>query len=304
MHIKEEDNDTDLGASYDPYRYKARSYKDMVDPFSSIIKNEEKEIESEIYGTIFTLQIMSKSMSSYEIYMLIEDKLNIEIEDLTIIKDNKGKYTGLVIVQLREKVSKSQLQQLETIQFKGKSIATQLYTSEQEYKEFIKSIVLQKLQLITLPMLKSVPLVYVYNFEGDQNDIKEVFSQVGTILLAEQKKDYFILYFSSEFEAIQASRLLNLSMINGKEIKLTLFYPRSVERSFGIRFCNDINIILNMIKKFGKIESSKQYQDGTIYILMENSKSSKKACLWLNNKKIDCSYISTFFIKYNEYKKA
>lgn len=297
------DADTDAGAAYDPNRYKVRTYKEMNDPLNKILNQSEQKAKPEVYGSIFVLEILSKAMSSYEIYMLVEDNLNIEIDDLSIICDSHGKYTGLTIVQLKEQISQSKLNQLVSLQFKGKEITAELITTQDGYKQLIKSIVKKKLETIKLPMNISVPLVFVYGFNGELADAENYFGQCGAVLYIEKKEDHLIVYFSKESSAKSALINLNLQIFNDSEIRVSLFYPRSAERCFGVRFSNNNHIILKAIREIGNIESHKETNDNSLYILMQNVESSIKACMWLNNQQIDGSYIQTFFMKYSDYKR-
>ena len=285
--------------------YKAKPYSEAVDPMLKILAPESKEKSRELTSYIIALELQAKHFRSYEVFIFLEENLKIEVSDVSIFRGKNEKPTGIVIARLSEKVSFPKLNQLDQLLFKGKRVVTQMFANAEEYRSYVKPFILEKLKCINLPFRKAVPLVYVGGFPDgtDENVVRELFGKVGTILLIEKSNDLFIIYFSEESAARNAERCFNLFEYDGKtELRVTLFYRRTVDRAFGIRMCSDQGSLMNEIKKFGAIESSLRKPDGTIYVLMESQACAKQACIALNSMKIGKNYICTFFITYLEYR--
>ena len=283
--------------------YKPKSYSERVDPIVSLKNSNQINRKSNSFGYIASLELQSKKFCSYEVFMYVEDNLGIEIDELSIFRGKKEKPTGIVLLRFKQKISISKLSLLNKIPFKGKSVKTNLFYSQDEYQEYIQPLIDDKLKQIYLPFRINVPLICVAGFdiETEEDKMKELFSNCGMILLIEKYRDMFILYFSEEKSALFANRNFNLYPYKENEIRVTLFYPKNIQRAFGVRGCSDSKYIFKTILCFGKIEKYFIREDGSIFILMENIETAKAACLTLNSQKIGTNYIQTFFITYPEF---
>ena len=307
FHMRRKEND--LSTSHYQYgqkndgigeEYGHKSYSERVDPIISLKSQYQK---SSNFGFIAALELESKKYCSYEIYMFVEDNLGCEIDDLSIFRDSKEKPTGTVIIRFKQKITIQKLSQLNNIKFKGKSLNTKLFYTPEEYHDYVQHMIDNKLKQIYLPFRVTMPLVCVAGFDvdADEDQLKEIFSNAGTILLIEKFRDLFMIYYSDEKSALFANRLLNHYTYKGNEIRVTLFYPKNVQRTFGIRGCKNYKFVINTIHCFGKIEHSFCRDDGSVFVLMENMESAKASCLTLNMQKIEGNYIQTYFITYPEY---
>ena len=286
-------------------RFDETSYFNKLDPTSALGTEKNKIQRKDVKGYLIALTFNPVEFYSYEMYAFVESHLQLEIEDLSIFRDEDNKPSGIVIVQFFEEVSLEKLKMIHGAPFKGLPVLVRLFSSIYSFNKFVTSQVDKELSHISLPLRVGVPLVYVQGFKGNIDDVNKFFGRCGKITLIREKEynygSYFILYFGSEAEAKKACRAFMGFSCSYGNLLVSPLYSRSAERCFSISFCEDPSWLKDEIEQYGHIFDMIQDSDGTIYVLMDNIESAKNACTLLNGMICQNSRILTSFIEYEHF---
>jgi len=279
----------------------APKLKETLDPLSMMNKSQTSIVAMEAHGMIFKIIFGTNRVALFEVFEFVEDSLNLEVEDACLMRDNNQIPTGIAIVQMKEDITSSQTKIMMAKAFKGLPVSIELFEKERDLGIFLHNCAKEKLSNVLLPFPNSVPVVYV-QFSGlDPIEVIETLGQCGLILRTINQGSYLMLFYEKENQALAAYRGYNCIVSSDYELIVNICYYKSIDRSFCVRFFEDKAQLLDKIRKFGPIESTKDTKDGAIYILMERFEDSKLACVLLNSTKILNTRIQTCFVHYDSY---
>lgn len=235
---------------------------------------------------------------AFELQNTVEDTLRVEIDDITIFKHPNGENLGISSIEFSKEVPISQLNLLE----KEKINQIRAFKTRSEYEQFMNIHSLDRLELIKFKSGRT-PLVYIGNFNGSADDLRQMLRQFGTITLVRELKakniTYFIAYFEQETSASFAVQTLNQQIINSQSVLCRSFYSNAYQDFFAVRGALDAESLKSLLSDYGNIKSFQEVQDGesvTYIISMESEEINKACCMLLNGIKLGHSKFKTFFV--------
>ena len=251
---------------------------------------------SELTGSRIALTFEPIDCAPYEVWNFIEENTKAIIEDLSLFRNEFGEPTGVAVAVLEDDISASRLQRVCEKKFKNVDVKAYLFTSAAEMAKFIRqNAALGMESSKKIVNRKNVPLVYVLNFPGNQNELRQKFSICGTISLVDaplKSQKLFTVYFDTEESVNKACE-----MFHGSDGMIVVkLYQRAAESSFIVRHVQDnrADAIRSIVQEFGTISQWKRTPTGDLAFLLENWEAAKAACILLKHLVPDD--INTFFI--------
>lgn len=259
-------------------------------------KNKEEE------ANLLVLSFEPMEFCSYEIYNFVESCLKVDVDDVSICHDSYENPTGNVLVLLSEKIPVSRASRLASLKFKDSPVDIRLFPRRSEFEKYIKRLTETKLPEYQDIYKNAPPMVYVANFNGSEQDVRDFFGKCGSISLLRSfpyhDSQYWMISYTTEEDALYACKTFNgFEDQNGQLIVMPM-YKRAVERTFIIEHCDDINWLKQELSAFGKIEQIQNTTDGRVFVMMETLEPSKAACTLINSRVYNGQRISAHFVDY------
>jgi len=244
----------------------------------------------------------------FEMQNFIEDKLSVEVDDLSTSRYPDGSPSGEVYVKFFGEIKVELLSRIHGSRFKDYIVHVKLFGSASTMTKHLINKGQDKAQKIALQNKSQVPVLYVQHFQGEKESIEAFFGQFGDISEVSTKKwkngNIFIIQFISKAAALSAASSTNGFQLNSTSLVVSLLYKKASERSFVIRGCSDLSWLENEIITYGPISSIKHSNNGAVYVMMESLDDSRAACTLLNKRVYKESTIMTHFIEYEYFMKV
>lgn len=271
---------------------------DMKNDFAS---NYAEELDRDIgpfcrYIIIYQNELMQRL--GYDLQNFVEDTLRVNVEDVIVFRrPDQGKF-GIAGIEFTSDVPISSLDLLD----REKISQIRAFKTRSEFETFMKIHSLERLNLIQYKSNKG-PLVYISNFPGSADELKEHLKKFGSLSLVREVKaantTYHIAYFDQEASASLACKSYNNIKINNNTIKLRALYPNAYRSCFAVRGAPNRSVLSEVLAKYGNIRLFQEVQDGkdTTYLIeMESDEQNKACCMLLHNQEVEGSTLQTFFV--------
>ena len=284
-----------------------------VNPFTPQISSEthkippKKEEKSSKFIIIYT---SSPDFRGYELQNFIEERIQSNVDNLSVFCDQNGDKIGIIAVELSFPISHSVLAKILQKPFKNITLQIRAFSSKTEFQKFLEIHSVERLDSIKFTRGNHTPLVYVQNFNGDSQQLKEIFASVGNVQLVRLQKvnfgNVFIVYYNDEDTALKACKTFNNINIaeQTEPIIVKPMYKTAATQYFAVRGLNSKEECGEICSNYGKANEIKEFPEEvghTYYVYMEDLEESKATCALLNDAEINGNHIKTFFITYDRF---
>ena len=241
----------------------------------------------------------------YELQNFIEEMIQSSVDNISVFCDQNGEKIGIVAVELSFPITHSKLSKILQKPFKGVTLQIRAFPAKTDFQKFLEIHSVERLESINFTRGKHTPLVYVQNFIGDSQQLKEIFNSVGNIQLVRLQKvkfgNVFIIYFDDEDSALKACRTFNNITPSGQTTPIIVksMYKSASSQYFAVCGLNSKEECEELCSNYGTVNAIKTLPETngfTFYIYMEDLDQSKTACALLNGLQINDCHIRTFFI--------
>ena len=246
----------------------------------------------------------------FELQNFIEQTTNDQVDNISLFSDVQGKPIGISVIQFTYPVSHSTIVKILQKPFHGIQMQARAFSTQTEYEKFMAFHSLERLDYIHFTKGKHTPLIYVQNFKGDSNDIKDLFKTVGNIQLVRTQTinigTLFILYFEHEDEALKACKVFHEFTSQQQTTPLIVkpMYKNASTQYFAVTGLENIETVNQLCTMYGSVSTIKPWKGNGLpvfYVFMENIEESQAACALLNGKNNNETKIRTYFITFDRF---